>query len=46
MNKVNNNIVILICREKNHLNIHESYLEIAFFVSDNCGGIIANDAKV
>ena len=45
MNTVNNNINILISKE-NHLNIHESYLEIEFMVSDNGGGILATEASV
>ena len=46
MNTVNKNINVLIEREENHLNIHESYLEIEFMVSGNGGGIIANNANV
>ena len=45
MNTVNNSIKILINREENHLSIHESYLVVEFMVSDNGGGIIANDAN-
>ena len=41
-----NNINILISREESHLNIHWSYLEIEFNVSDDAGWIIANDAIV
>ena len=35
MNKVNTNINIILNREENHLNIHDSYLEIEFVVSDD-----------
>ena len=45
-NTVNKNFNILISREENHLGIQESYLVIEFNVSDNAGGIIANDANV
>ena len=33
-------------RKENHLNIHDSYLEIEFVVSKNAGGVFANDANV
>ena len=46
MNKVNNNINIILNREENHLNIHDSYLEIEFFVSDDAGGVFANNANI
>ena len=46
MNTVNTNIIIILNREENHLNIHDSYLEIEFVVSDNAGGVFANDDKV
>ena len=46
MNTVKNNFNILNSGEENHLNIHESYLEIEFIVSVNGGGIISNDANV
>ena len=46
MNTVNTNINIILNREENHLNIHDSYLEIEFLVSDNDGGVFANDANV
>ena len=46
MKTVNKNIIILISREDNHLNIHESYLQVEFMVSDNVDDIIANDATV
>ena len=46
MNTVNTNINIILNREENHLNIHDSYLEIEFIVSDNAGGVFANNAKI
>ena len=46
MNTVNTNINIILNREENHLNIRDSYLEIEFVVSDNAGGVFANDANV
>ena len=46
MNTVNTNINIILNREENHLNIHDSYLEIAFVLSDDAGGVIANDANI
>ena len=46
MNTVNTNIITILNSEENHLNIHDSYLEIEFFVSDNAGGVFANDANV
>ena len=46
MNTVNTNINIILNREENHLNIHESYLEIEFVVSDDAGGVFANDANI
>ena len=46
MNTVNTNINIILNREDNHLNIHNSYLEIEFVVSDNAGGLFANNAKI
>ena len=46
MNTVNTNINIIINREENHLNIHDSYLEIEFVVSDDAGGVFANDANI
>ena len=39
MNTVDTNINIILNREENHLNIHDSYLEIEFFVSENADGI-------
>ena len=46
MNTVNANINIRLNREKNHLNIHDSYLEIEFVVSENGGGVFANIANI
>ena len=46
MNTVNTNINIILNREENHLNIHDSYLEIEFVVSDDAGGVFANDADI
>ena len=39
MNAVNTNNNIIPNREENRLNIHDSYLEIEFVVSDNAGGV-------
>ena len=33
-------------REENHLNLHDSYLEMEFVVSDDAGGVFANDANI
>ena len=46
MNTVNTNISIILKREENHLNIHDSYPEIEFFVSDDTGVVFANDANI
>ena len=46
MNTVITNINIILNREENHLNIHDSYLEIEFFVSDDAGGVFAKNAKI
>ena len=46
MNTVNANINILLNREENHLNIHDSYLEIEFVLSENGGGVFANIANI
>ena len=46
MNTVNTNINIILNREENHLNLHGSYLEIEFVVSDDAGGVFANDANI
>ena len=42
---INTNINIILNREENHLNIHDSYLEIEFIVSDDTGGVFANYAN-
>ena len=46
MNTVNTNINIILNREENHLNLRYSYLEIEFVVSDDAGGVFANDANI
>ena len=46
MKTVNSNMNIILNREENHLNIHDSYLEIEFVVSDNDGGVFANNANI
>ena len=46
MNTVNTNINIILNREENHLILRDSYLEIEFVVSDDAGGVFANDANV
>ena len=46
MNTINTNINIILNREENHLNLRDSYLEIEFVVSDDAGGIFANDANI
>ena len=46
MNTVNTNINIILNREENHLNLHGSYLEIEFVVSDDAGGVFDNDANI
>ena len=46
MNKVNTNINIILNREENHLSLRDSYLEIEFVVSDDAGGVFANDANI
>ena len=46
MNTVNTNFNIILNREENHLNIHDSYLEIEFVVSDYAGGVFANNANI
>ena len=46
MNTVNTNINIILNRDENHLNIHDSYLEIEFVLSDNAGGVFANNANI
>ena len=46
MNTVNTNININLNREENHLNLHDSYLEIEFVLSDDAGGVFANNANI
>ena len=46
MNTINNNINIILNREENHLNLRDSYLEIEYVVSDDAGGVFANDANI
>ena len=46
MNTINTNINIILNREENHLNLRDSYLEIEFVVSDDAGGVFANDANI
>ena len=46
MNSVNTNINIILNREENHLNLRDSYLEIEFVVSDDAGGVFANDPNI
>ena len=46
MNTVNTNINIILNREENHLNLRDSYLEIEYVVSDDSGGVFANDANI
>ena len=46
MNTVNTNIIIILNREENHLNLRDSYLEIEFVVSDDAGDVFANNANI
>ena len=46
MNTVNNNINIILNREENRLILRDSYLEIEFVVSNDAGGVFANDANI
>ena len=46
MSTVINNINIILNREDNHLNIHDSCLEIDFVVSDNACVVFDNDANI
>ena len=46
MNTINTNINIILNREENHLNLLDSYLEIEFVLSDDAGGVFANDANI
>ena len=43
---VSSNININLNRVENQLNLRDSYLEIEFVVSDNVGGVFANDANI
>ena len=44
MNTVNTNIKIILNREETHPSLRDSYAEIEFVVSDDAGGVFANDA--
>ena len=46
MNTINTNINIILNREENHLNVRDSNLEIEFVVSDDAGGVFANNANI
>ena len=46
MNTINTIIIIILNREENHLNLRDSYLEIEFVLSDDAGGVFANDANI
>ena len=46
MNTVKTNINIILNREENHLNLRDSYLEIEFDVSNDAGGVFADDANI
>ena len=46
MNTVNTNTNIILNRKENHLSLRDSYLEIEFVVSDDAGGVFANDANI
>ena len=46
MNTVNTNINIILNSEENHLSLRDSYLEIEFVVSNDAGGVFANDANI
>ena len=46
INTINTNINIILNREENHSNLRDSYLEIEFVVSDDAGGVFANDANI
>ena len=46
MNTINTNINIIFNREGNNLNLRDSYLEIEFVVSDDAGGVFANNANI
>ena len=46
MNTVNTNIIIILNREENQLNLRDSYLEIEFVVSDDAGGVFAKNSNI
>ena len=46
MNTINTNVNIILNREENHLNLRDSFPEIEFVVSDDAGGVCANDANI
>ena len=46
MNTINTNINIVLNREENRLILRDSYLEIEFVVSDDAGGVFADDANI
>ena len=46
MKTINTNINIILNREENHLNLRDSYPKIEFVVSDDAGGVFANDANI
>ena len=46
INTVYTNININLNREENHLNIHDSYLEIEFVVSNNAGSVFGENANI
>ena len=46
MNTINTNIIIILNREENHSILHDSSLEKEFVVSDDAGGVFANDANI
>ena len=46
MNTINTNINIILNREENLLNLHDSHLEIEFVVSDDAGDVFTNDDNI
>ena len=46
MNTINTNINVILNREVIHLYLHDSYLEVEFVVSDDAGGVFANNANI
>ena len=46
MNTINTNINIIFNREEKHLNLLDSYLEIEFVVSEDAGGVFANNTNI